>query len=52
MFCREKNGKWRIEMNAKEGIVHLGMDSEGTGREKENLLQTATIAHDLKYERL
>lgn len=37
-ILQNRDGKWRIEMNSKDGIVQFGMDSEGTGRQTTNLL--------------
>lgn len=37
-MLRHHDGKWCVVVDAKRGIVHLGLDSEGTGREETNIL--------------
>jgi hypothetical protein len=42
-FLSDSRHRWRIGLSSRQGLVHFGLDSEGTGREKINLLASPAI---------
>lgn len=47
VILHDSQSRWAVGIDSQLGVVHLGLDSEGTGREKTNLLAgTASVSWD------